>query len=88
MSIQNIRNMWNKKSDIWEAMELHPDYNWASTHKRDLMFFCGSANAHEQSKVPTANSKGSGKTGFMHSLARAFTGHLCDKYPFLMYWLI
>ena len=30
--------------------------------------------------VMCANSKGSGETAQMHRLARAFAGHLCDKY--------
>ena len=29
-------------------------------------------------------SKDSGETALMHRLARAFAGHLCDKYPFPM----
>ena len=34
------------------------------------------------------NSKGSGETALVCRLARAFSGRLCDKYPFLMCWLI
>ena len=30
----------------------------------------------------SANSKGSGETALMRRLARAFAGHLFDKYPF------
>ena len=36
----------------------------------------------------SANSKGSGKTALTRSLAWAFAGRLCDKYPFLISWLI
>ena len=35
-----------------------------------------------------SNSKGSGKTAQMRSLASAFAGRLCDKYSFLMCWPI
>ena len=35
-----------------------------------------------------ANSEGSGKTAWMHRLACAFAGRLCDKYHNLMSWLI
>ena len=35
-----------------------------------------------------ANSKGSGKTAWMRRLTWAFAVGLCDKYPFLLNWLI
>ena len=35
-----------------------------------------------------ANSKGSSKTELMRRLGLAFGGRLCDKYPFIVCWLI
>ena len=36
----------------------------------------------------SGNSKDSGETMLMRRLTLAVAGCLCDKYPFLMYWLI
>ena len=36
----------------------------------------------------SANSKGSGETALMRSLFWVFAGRLCEKFPFLMRWLI
>ena len=41
-----------------------------------------------QGSAMSANSKGSGETALMRSLARAFAGRQCDKYPSIMFWFI
>ena len=67
-------------------------------HEKHGFPVCGSSHAHAQSLFGlqifdvclyymSANSKGFRENVLMRRLARAFDGRLCDKYPFLMYWL-
>ena len=43
--------------------------------------------SYVQVSTTFANTKGSDKTALMHTFTYGFAGSICDKYPFLIFWL-